>query len=63
MTIEERMQFVLHSIESHDRQIGELTAAVNKLVAVSNEDAMSIRSLARIVESHEARLARIENAG
>ena len=60
MTIEQRMEFVLHSIESHDRQIGELTAAVNQLVNVSNQDANTIRSLARIAEAYENRIFDIE---
>ena len=48
MTIDERIQFLVQSIESHDRQIGELTGAITKLVAVSTEDATAIRTLARI---------------
>ena len=56
MTIDERIQFVVKSIESHDRQIGELTDAITKLVAVSNEDATGIRTLARIPEAHGRRI-------
>jgi hypothetical protein len=58
MTIEERVEFLMHSIESHDRQIGELTgrigqlnAAIDKLVAVTNEDATAIRALARLADN------------
>jgi hypothetical protein len=44
MTIDERIEFLMRSIESHDRQIGELTEAVAKLVSVTNEDATAIRT-------------------
>ena len=40
-------------MESHDRQIGELTDAVTKLVAVTNQDAVAIRALTRIADIHE----------
>jgi ABC-type transporter Mla subunit MlaD len=81
MTIDERIEFLMQSIESHDRQIGELTDkigdlgnklgdptikvdkvtdAVAKLVRVTNEDATSIRTLARIAEAHEQRVAGLE---
>lgn len=74
MTMEERMEFLTQSIESHDRQIGELTEQVNrlgdkidknadaiaKLVAVTNDDATAIRALVRIAEAHEARIANLE---
>ena len=74
MTIDERIEFLMQSIESHDRQIGELTGqvgelsgqvgeltrAIGKLVAVSNEDATAIRTLARIAEAHEKRISHLE---
>ncbi len=74
MTMDERVEFLRQSIESHDRQIGELTSdvsqltrdvaeltrSIDKLVAVSNEDATAIRTLARIAEVHEARIAGLE---
>ena len=60
MTIEQRMEFVLHLIESHDRQIREWTAAVNQLVNVSNQDENTIRSLSRIAEAYENRIFDIE---
>ena len=59
MTLDERMGFLLQSIESHDRQIGENAAqiaqlrdSIAKLAAVTNEDSTAIRALARIAESH-----------
>lgn len=61
------MDFIRHSIESHDRQIGELTDRlatlgqnINKLVEVSNRDAVDIRALMHIAEAHEKRLERLE---
>jgi chromosome segregation ATPase len=74
MTLDERIEFLVQSSESHDRQIGELTGqvgeltghvreltkAINKLVAVSNEDATAIRTLARIADAHEQRISRLE---
>jgi hypothetical protein len=60
MDEQEWKDFIRHSIESHDRQIGELTDAVNKLVRVSNQDAEAIRTLARIAEAHEQRIDRLE---
>jgi hypothetical protein len=66
-SFEERMEFLMHSIESHDRQIGELhdsiaqvRDAIAVLVSVTNEDATSIRTLARIAEAREARIANLE---
>ena len=60
MAMDERFEFLRQSIESHDRQIGELTegiamlketvaaqtANIDKLVRVTNEDATAIRTLA-----------------
>jgi len=46
MTIDQRVEFLMQSIESHDRQIGELTGQIGELkdsiatlVRVTNEDA------------------------
>jgi prefoldin subunit 5 len=59
MTIDERLEFLAQSIESHDRQIGELTDQIGELtksmtllVKVTNDDAIAIRALVRIAESH-----------
>lgn len=74
---EQRMEFLLHSIESHDRQIAELvengarldariaaqSANIDKLVEVTNQDAQAIRTLAAIAERHEERLDGIEGSG
>lgn len=83
MTLDERIEFLMQSIESHDRQIGELTGQIaevagkisevsgqiaeltksmNKLVAVTNDDANSIRSLARIVEAYDKRISHLEES-
>jgi chromosome segregation ATPase len=68
MTIDERIEFLLQSIESHDRQIGETSAqirdlkdSISKLVEVTNKDATDIRALARIAEAHEGRISQIED--
>ena len=67
MTIEERFEFLFQSIESHDRILGELSANlsrtesnINKLVEVTNQDALAIRTLARIIDIHEQRLSNLE---
>ena len=61
MTPDERIEFLIQSIESHDRQIGELTANMARLVEVTNQDAIAIRTLARIAEAHEHRLNDLES--
>jgi hypothetical protein len=62
MNIDERMEFMLRSIESHDRQIGELvdglsqlrarvdtlTGNIETLVKISNRDGVDILKLAHI---------------
>ncbi len=70
MTFEERAEFLFQSIESHDRQIGEITSrmgqlqdSIEKLVAVTNEDATAICTLARIADAHERRIFQIEERG
>jgi hypothetical protein len=52
MTIDQRVEFLMQSIESHDRQIGELTGRIGKLkdsiatlARVTNEDASPIGTL------------------
>jgi chromosome segregation ATPase len=41
MTIDERIEFLMQSIESHDRQIGELTGSASK--AESRLDTLTAR--------------------
>jgi 4-hydroxy-3-methylbut-2-en-1-yl diphosphate synthase IspG/GcpE len=60
VTIDERIEFLMQSIESHDRQIGELTHQIGELVRVTNRDAENIRALARIAEAHERRIGDLE---
>ncbi len=57
----------MQSIASHDRQIGEnaahireLKEAIASLVRVTNQDVVDIQALARIAESHEQRISKIE---
>ncbi len=63
MTLEDRVEFLMQSIESHDRQIGENAHHIAELVRVSNQDAESIRALARIAEAHEKRIQELEEGG
>jgi archaellum component FlaC len=42
------------------RSVEQLTASINKLVEVTNRDAVDIRALARIAESRDRRLSDIE---
>jgi ABC-type transporter Mla subunit MlaD len=76
MTIDERIEFLMQSIESHDKQLGELTdglstlkqtvaaqsANIDKLITVSNQDADAIRRLAAVAQAHQERLDRIDPA-
>lgn len=62
MTLDERIEFLIQSIESHDRQIGELTVNVARLVEVTNQDANAIRTLARIADAHERRISNLEKS-
>jgi hypothetical protein len=52
----------VQAIESHDRQIGELTDAVTKLAGVNNQDATAIRTRARIADAHEKRISHLEES-
>jgi 4-hydroxy-3-methylbut-2-en-1-yl diphosphate synthase IspG/GcpE len=67
MTFDEQPEFLMQSIASHDRQIGEnaahireLKEAIASLVRVTNQDVVDIQALARIAESHEQRISKIE---
>jgi hypothetical protein len=74
MSNEEWTEFMKESIASHDRQIAELVengarldariaaqgANIDKLVQVSNRDAIDIAALARIAEARGRRLERHE---
>jgi hypothetical protein len=77
MSFDERMEFMLRSIESHDRQIGELvdglsqlrarvetlTGNIETLVKVSNRDAVDILKLAQIAENNDKRIEDLEGRG
>ena len=77
MTIDERMEFMFRSIESHDRQIGELvdglaqlksrvdtlTGNIETLVKVSNRDGVDILKLANLAENHQRRIENLEERG
>ena len=51
------LELLSHSVQAHDRQIGDLKDSIAKLVEVTNQDATAIRTLARIAEAHERRIA------
>ena len=67
MSIDERLdaltmnlELMSHANEAQDRRIEKLTASIEKLVEVSNRDAVDISALARIAEAHEHRLENLE---
>ncbi len=47
MTIDERIEFLMQSAESHDRQIGELTEQIAKIGEKINKNADAIDNLAK----------------
>ena len=67
MTIEERVQFLMQSTESHDRQLGELT---DKMAVLTDKfDALggmmaqllgAMKTLADTVTDHERRITGLE---
>jgi hypothetical protein len=66
-TIDERLdalvinlELLWHSVQTHALQIKQQTANIDKLVAVTNQDAIAIRSLARIAEAYEGRIKGLE---
>jgi hypothetical protein len=54
------LELTSHANEAQDRRIEKLTASVEKLVEVSNRDAVDTSALARIAEAHEHRLENLE---
>jgi len=54
------LELMSHANEAQDRRIEKLTASIEKLVEVSNRDAIDISALARIAEAHEHRLENLE---
>ena len=67
MSIDERLdaltmnlELMSHANEAQDRRIEKLMASIEKLVEVSNRDAIDISALARIAEAHEHRLENLE---
>jgi hypothetical protein len=54
------LELMSHANEAQDRRIEKLTASIEKLVEVSNKDAVNISALARIAEAHERRLENLE---
>lgn len=67
MTLDERIEALTMNLELASRDIEALRAAqatttanIDKLVAVTNQDAIAIRTLARVADAHEARLRALE---
>jgi methyl-accepting chemotaxis protein len=61
------VELLAHESARHDRQIAELTSSVNamndsvkRLAAIAETALDSINALARIAESHERRITRID---
>jgi len=75
MTIDERIEYLMQSIESHDRQIAELTdnvalmsAEVRNLSDTATRTLTAVNTLAGVVNvladaanNHERRLLRLED--
>jgi chromosome segregation ATPase len=59
-THDRQMSTIIDAIEAHDRQMSTVMDAIEKLVNVTNEDATAIRTLARLAETHERRIADLE---
>jgi hypothetical protein len=70
MTIEERVEFLHHSIESHDRQLGDLTDKLANLTTrfdglggMMAQVLEIMKTLAETVKDHERRINGIEGKG
>lgn len=46
MTLDERIEFLMQSIESHDRQIGEITDRIGEITDRIGENTLQIAQLA-----------------
>lgn len=54
------VEMLLAATRENSEQIRQNTENITKLIEVSNRDAVDIRALARIAESHERRLTHLE---
>ncbi len=58
------LELLWHETEARgkamDLRMDKIMQAIDKLVTVTNQDATAIRTLARIAEAHEARIAGLE---
>ena len=68
MTIDERLEFLTQSAESHDRQIGELTEKVDNLAGrfealsgMLGQMLGAMKTLAETATDHERRIHGLEN--
>ena len=67
MTIDERLEFLTQSAESHDRQIGELTEKVDNLASrfdtlagMMGQLLGAMKTLAETATDHEHRISGLE---
>jgi len=54
------LELMSHANEAQDLRIEKLTASIEKLVEVSNKDAVNLSALTRIAEAHERRPENLE---
>ena len=54
------LELMSHANEAQDRRIEKLTASIEKLVEVSNRDAVNLGALSRIAKAHERRPENLE---
>jgi hypothetical protein len=54
------VELLAHESARHDRQIAELAESVKRLAVIAETALDSINALARIAESHERRITRID---
>jgi hypothetical protein len=69
MTFEERVEFLMQSTESRDRQLGEITDKLAKLTTkvdaiggMVGQLTAAMTTLAQIVTNHERRIAGLEGS-
>jgi hypothetical protein len=60
MTLEERVEFLHRSIESHDRQLGQLTDKVDGLSGMMGKLLETVKTIAEATLSHERRIDNLE---
>jgi hypothetical protein len=59
MTIDERIEFLMQSIESHDRQLGELAERMDNTGAYINELSQTVRVSVQRIDALDERVDRL----